>query len=72
MLGDFTWVVSDLRCHLRMHLGRNASDYFMYDSWGLCVFPSPSLLKFIHLLHLNQAGVQHLISDLTDTKASAL
>ena len=28
---------------------------------------APPLLKFIHLLHLNQAGVQHLISNLTNT-----
>jgi len=33
---------------------------------------TPSLLKFIHLLHLNQASLQHLISNLTDTQASSL
>ncbi len=46
---------------------------------GACVFPRgacmlrlipPSLLKFIHLLHLNQACVQDLICDLTDAQAS--
>ena len=34
--------------------------------------PYPSLLKFRQLLHLNQAGVQNLISYLTDTQPSAL
>ena len=34
--------------------------------------PTPSLLKFNQLLHLNQAGVQHLISNLTDTQTSTL
>ena len=29
----------------------------------------PSLLKFVHLLHLNQTGVQHLISYLSDALA---
>ena len=32
----------------------------------------PSLLQFIHLLHLNQTGVQHLISNLTNAHASSL
>ncbi len=31
-----------------------------------------SLIKFRQLLHLNQAGVQHLICDLTDAHASTL
>ncbi len=31
-----------------------------------------SSLKFMQLLHLNQASVQHLISNLTDTQASSL
>ncbi len=34
--------------------------------------PYPSLLKFRQLLHLNQAGVQNLISYLTDTQPSEL
>jgi len=38
-VGGFTWVVSDLRCHLRMHLGRNASDYFMYQ-WAASCAPT--------------------------------
>ena len=28
--GDFTWRVSDWWCHLRKHLGINATNYFMY------------------------------------------
>ena len=28
--------LSDLWCHLMERLGRNASNYFKYDSWGLC------------------------------------
>ena len=45
----------------------------MYQ-WGgrLCLTPPTSLLKLIHLLHLNQAGVQHLISNLTNAHASSL
>ena len=34
--------------------------------------PPPSLFMFRQLLHLNQAGVQHLISNLTNTHASTL
>ena len=32
----------------------------------------PLLLQFIHLLHLNQASIQDLISDLTNSHASSL
>ena len=40
---------------------------------GLYAEPHPpSLLKFVHLLHLNQACVQDLICDLTDAQASTL
>ena len=35
-IGDFTWRVSDWWRHLRKHLGGNVTNYFMYDSWGLC------------------------------------
>ena len=39
----------------------------MRSPGGLYAKPHPpSLLKFIHLLHLNQARVQDLICDLTD------
>jgi hypothetical protein len=33
---------------------------------GASVLPPTSLIKFIHLLHLNQASIKDLISDLTD------
>ena len=40
---------------------------------GLYAEPHPpTLLNFVHLLHLNQSGVQHFISDLTNTHASPL
>ena len=55
------------------HLGKNESiTTFCIKVGGQCAPPYPSLLKFIHLLHLNQAGVQHLISDLTDAHAGTL
>ena len=38
-------------------LGRNAINYFLYDSWGQLAPPNPSVL-----LDLNQTGVQHFIS----------
>ena len=53
-------------------LGRNASNYFKYDIGGACVLLPPSIIKLFHLIHLNQAGVQHLICDLTDAQASTL
>ena len=53
--------------NLRKHLGRNESNYFLYDERAQSAPPHPS-----ELLHLNQAGVQHLISDLTDAQASTL
>ena len=44
-----------------IYLGINASNYFLYWMGGACVLPPhPS-----ELLHLNQAGVQDLISNLT-------
>jgi len=36
---DFTWWVSDLWRHLRKHLGRNATNYFLYQLGGACVLP---------------------------------
>ena len=59
------WRVSDWWSHLRKHLGRNATNYFKYlmgrykrVPGGLYEEPHPpSLLKFIHLLHANQASV---------------
>ena len=77
--GRLCWV-SDWWRHLRKHLGTNESNYFLYQSGGPVRSPGglyaephpPSLLKFIHLLHLNQAGVQDLICDLTDTKPCPL
>ena len=39
---------------------------------GANALPPPSLFMFRQLLHLNQAGVQHLISYLTDTQPRAL
>ncbi len=38
----------------------------------LSVPPPPSLIKLFQLMHLNQPGVQHLISNLTNAYASAL
>ena len=49
--------------HLMEHLGLNETNYFMYQWVGPDSPYPPSLLKFIHLLHLNQAGVQDLISN---------
>ena len=49
------------------HIGKNESNYFMYRWEGTVDSPHPS-----ELLHLNQAGVQHLISNLTNTYASSL
>jgi hypothetical protein len=56
--------------HQIEHLGRNATNYFVYDERPQS--DPPSLLKFIQLLHANQACVEHLISDLTDAHASTL
>ena len=53
--------------HQIEHLGRNATNYFMY-LWAGPVRP-PSLFMFRQLLHLNQAGVQHLVGYLTDAHA---
>ncbi|MCS5545857.1 MAG: hypothetical protein NZ867_03520, partial [SAR324 cluster bacterium] len=64
--GDFTWRVSDCWCHLRKHLGINATNYFMYQWGGECA-PHPS-----ELLHLNQASIQHFIGYLTDAHAGTL
>ena len=58
-------MVSDWWRHLREHLGRNESNYFLYQSGGPVRSPGglyaephpPSLLHFVHLLHLNQTGV---------------
>ena len=75
------WRVSDWWRHLRKHLGINASNYFKYlmgrYKWGprgacMLSLPPPSLLKFIHLLHLNQVCVQYFIRDLTYAHASTL
>ena len=47
---------------------RQKCDKLLYVSMGgACVLHPPS-----ELLHLNQAGVQHLISNLTNTHASTL
>ena len=67
------WREFDRWLHLRKHLGRNESNYFLYQSGGPVRSPGglyaephpPSLLKLVHLLHLNQACVQDLISNLT-------
>ena len=32
--GDFTWRVSDWWHYLMEHIGRNASNYFLYDGRG--------------------------------------
>ena len=69
--GDFTWRVSDWWRHLRKHLGRNATNYFKY-LMGRYKRAPPLIIKLFQLLHLNQAGVQHLICDLTDAHASTL
>ena len=78
---DITLRVSDWWRHLWEYLGRNVTNYFMYlmgrykrAPRGVCMLspPPPSLLKFINLLHANQAGVQHFICNLTDTHASTL
>ena len=53
-----------------VHLGINESNYFLYNSWGLRAYPPPLLLKLFQLIHLNQAGVQHFICDLTNTHSS--
>jgi hypothetical protein len=53
-------------------------NYFMYHMGGIRVLPpgssrqrlTPSLLKFNQLLHLNQARIQDLISNLTYAQAS--
>ena len=60
----------------------NATNYFKYlmgrYKWtprGVCMLslpPPASLQKFINLLHLNQACVQDLISNLTYAQASTL
>ncbi len=42
----------NLLCTLKEHLGRNASNYFLYDERAQSAPPHPS-----ELLHLNQAGV---------------
>ena len=68
---DFTWRVSDCE-ELVGHLGIYSPNYFMYDKRGQCAPPYPSLLKFRQLLHLNQSGVQNLISYLADTQPSEL
>ena len=55
-------------------------NYFKYHMGGIRLLPpvayiqhlTHSRLKFNQLLHLNQAGVQHLISNLTDAQASSL
>ena len=66
-IGDFTWMVSDWWRHLRKYLSRHKCFKLLYVSkWGGQWTPHPS-----ELLHLNQASVQHLISDLTDAQASA-
>ena len=49
--GGRFWRVFDW-CHLMEHIGRNASNYFLYQSGGPARSPLPS-----ELLHLNQAGV---------------
>ena len=49
--------LSDSWRHLSKHLGRNATNYFMYQWAGDCVFPPPLIIKLFQLLHLNQAGV---------------
>jgi hypothetical protein len=68
--GNFTWRVSDWWHYLMEHIGRNATNYFKYlmgrykrAPRGCMLSLPPSLLNFIHLLHLNQAGVQDLISN---------
>ena len=38
---DWLWMVSDWWRYLRKHLGRNTSNYFKYDSRGLCP-PTPT------------------------------
>ena len=62
--------LSDWCFHMRKHLGINASNYFMYQWAGPVRCPLPSIIKLFHLIHLNQAGVQHLISNLTDAQTS--
>ena len=39
---------------------------------GACVLLAPSIIKLFQLLHLNQAGIQHFISNLTDAQACPL
>ena len=67
------------RHHLRKRLDISATNYFKYHTGGAVALPGayilsfiPSLLKFIHLLHLNQTGVQDLICNQTDAQASTL
>ena len=59
----------------------SGQNYFMYQwedtsalpPWPYMMNPTTlSLLKFLHLLHLNQADVDHLICNLTDAQASTL
>ena len=81
MCGYYGGRVSDWWCHLRKHLGINESiTTFCIKVGGQCAPPGvcmqslipPSLLKFVHLLHLNQSGVQDLISNLTYAHAGTL
>ena len=61
---------------------RQKCDLLLYVSYGVVQASAPgglyaeshppSLLKFIHLLHLNQSGVQDLISYLTYAQASTI
>ena len=73
--------MSDWWRFLRKLLGINESNYFKYllgrykrAPRGVCMqsLPPPSLLKFRQLLHLNQACVEHYISNLTNSPASSL
>ena len=59
-------------CKPYMILGINESNYFLYNGWGQCALPPLSLFMFRQFLHLNQAGVQHLIGNLTKSHAGML
>ena len=62
-------------CHVEPseEASNQASNYFTYQWTGPVLSPGayilsltpPSLLKFIHLLHLNQASIKDFICDLT-------
>ena len=66
--------LSDWWRYLLEHIGRNATNYFKYlmgmykrAPRGLYAEPTPPITPKVHSPpDLNQAGVQHFISNLTD------